>query len=85
MKSPMVTGATYIKPEDKSGYSDLQVLSSGAGYYVGTLYTDPVNGFCEPGSRDSDYFRTEEQAKAFLDAINQTDEGIAAIVLRNHP
>jgi hypothetical protein len=67
MKSPMIQNANYI--ENKSGYSDLQVLSSAAGYYVGTIYTDPEDGFREPGSRDSDYFRTYEQAEKYLKLI----------------
>lgn len=82
MKSPMVTNGSYIK--DKGNYTDLQVLRSGAGYYIGTLYNNP-DGFQEPGSRDSDYFETEEQAKGYLDTLEQTDDDIAAIVLRNHP
>jgi len=32
----------------KSGYSELQVLESAAGLYVGTTFTE--NGFTEPGS-----------------------------------
>lgn len=36
MKSPLITNMPYIK--DKHLYSDMQVLKSGAGYYIGTLY-----------------------------------------------
>lgn len=77
MKSPMIENADYI--EDKKGYSELQVLSSAAGYYVGTTYTDE-DGFTEPGSRDSGYYRTYEDAvaaantlshEALLDAANE--------------
>ena len=39
MKSPLVESADYIK--DKENYSDLQVLMSGAGYYIGTVYNNP--------------------------------------------
>lgn len=67
MKSPMVEDADYIS--DKTGYSELQVLQSGAGYYIGTIYTNPSDGCQEPGSRDSDYFATEEQAKKYLAGI----------------
>ena len=42
MKSPMVENAEYIK--DKEKYSELQILRSGAGYYIGTLYMDPGDG-----------------------------------------
>jgi hypothetical protein len=52
-------------------YSDLQVLRSNAGWYIGTVYTDPTDGFKEPGSRDSDYFPTREAAQLELDKINR--------------
>ena len=68
MKSPMIQQADYIPAEEKSGYSDLQVLRSGAGYYVGTIYTGP-EGFKEPGSRDSGYFTTAEDAQTYLEMI----------------
>lgn len=83
MKSPMIENASYIA--DKGGYSELQVLSSTAGYYVGTLHTDPEYGFEEPGSRDSDYFKTYEQAEAFLETIKKLDNDIAETILRHHP
>lgn len=63
MKSPMVRDAEYIS--DKGNYSELQVLRSPAGYYVGTLYNAP-EGYQEPGSRDSDYFPTRADAEAYL-------------------
>lgn len=68
MKSSMVMNADYIK--DKESYSDLQVMHSGAGYYVGTIYTDE-DGFQEPGSRDSCYFPTKEAAQKYLDEIER--------------
>lgn len=83
MKSPMVENADYLTK--KSGYSELKILKSAAGYYIGTIFTDPDNGFQEPGSRDSDYFRTKEEAEAYLKAIEGSGEGVAEIVLRNHP
>lgn len=67
MKSPMVENADYIA--EKSGYSDLQVLSSPAGYYIGTMYVNvEADGsrWEEPGSRDSDYFKTREDAERYL-------------------
>lgn len=66
MKSPMVQNATYISEEEKSEYSELQVLQSAAGYYIGTLHNDP-EGFQEPGSRDSGYYATRELAQQALD------------------
>jgi hypothetical protein len=87
MKSPMVQNASYIP--DKSGYTDLRVLRSAAGWYVGTLYENRNEKgellFLEPGSRDSDYFATEEAATAFLKAVENTDEETAALVMRQHP
>lgn len=87
MKSLMVTNADYIN--DKSGYTDLQILKSAAGYFIGTLFEErDVTGkviFVDMGSRDSDYFKTEEDAKIYLKTIESSGEDIAAIVLRNHP
>lgn len=58
--------ATAVKGE----YSDLRVLRSAAGFYVGTLFQEfDADGnivFEEPGSRDTGYFATEELANAFL-------------------
>jgi hypothetical protein len=54
-----------MKPTYKPGLSALQVFRSAAGYYVGTAYT-AEDGTVEPGSRDSDYFRTEAQAQTHL-------------------
>jgi len=71
MKSPMITEANYIK--DKENYSDMQVMKANA-YYIGTVYTDPEVGFAEPGSRDSEYFRTEEEAAAYLAYIERTGD-----------
>lgn len=67
MKSPMVQNLECIK--NKDSYSELQVLKSAAGYYVGTLHTDE-NGFTEPGSRDSGYFRTKSEAQTFLTTVH---------------
>jgi hypothetical protein len=51
-------------------YSDLRVLQSAAGYYLGTIYQEfDANDtvvYQEPGSRDSGYFKTKEDAEAFL-------------------
>lgn len=71
MRSPMVRDLDCIKPEDKKNYSDLQVLESGAGFYIGTTYQHPEDsefpGMVEPGSRDSyEYYRTKELAEEAL-------------------
>lgn len=71
MKSPQVEN---ISPEEEGQYSELKVLQSAAGYYVGTIYTG-IDGFVEPGSRDSDYFATEREAEKFLKEIeNESPE-----------
>lgn len=73
----------------RNGYTELQVLHSAAGFYIGTLYEEyDANGKCvwqEPGSRDSDYFRTEESAEAYLKILNAGTDDDAAAVLRQHP
>ena len=50
-------------------YSELMVLSSGAGYYIGRLYTEE-EGFQVPGTRESGYFRTAEEAQEKLDNMS---------------
>lgn len=84
MKSPMVTNASYIENADKGNYSELQVMQSGAGWYIGTIYTG-ADGFQEPGSRDSDYFATEAEAAEFLKGLEAAGDEEAAMVLRDHP
>lgn len=69
MRSPMISHASYIEPSKKVRYSELQVLKSPAGYYVGTTYTGD-DGLAEPGSRDSDYFPTREEAERFLAMVS---------------
>lgn len=58
--------------ENEANYSDLQVLKSGAGWYIGTIYTHPpgsdMPGLIEPGTRDSyDYYAREEEARAVFE------------------
>jgi hypothetical protein len=70
MKSVIVQNVAPA--DDLSGYTDLQVLRSAAGWYIGTMYRN-VNPdgstWDEPGSRDSDYFRTREEAERFLKTV----------------
>ena len=73
MKSPMITDASYISAAGKRRYSDLQVLQSNAGYYIGTTYNDPEIGIV-PGSRDSEYFPTEREAQLELESIEKTND-----------
>lgn len=65
MKSPLIENAKYISEHEKKLYSELQILQSNAGWYIGTVYNNP-DGFQEPGSRDSQYFLTKEDAEEFM-------------------
>jgi hypothetical protein len=70
MKSVIV--ANVVPAAEQSGYTELQVLRSNAGYYVGTMYRNvEADGSTweEPGSRDSGYFRSREEAQRFLDTV----------------
>ena len=49
-----------------NGYSQLQVMYSAAGYWLGTIYTDS-DGDTQPGTRESGYFMNEEQAEHALE------------------
>ena len=80
MKSPMMTANPelaavdpneFFSSEAVSGfYSDLRVLQSAAGFYIGTLFQefdrDGNVVMEEPGSRDSGYFATKEEAEREL-------------------
>lgn len=48
------------------GYSKLKVLESAAGFYLGTMHRD-LDGFEEPGSRESGYFGTFQEADDALE------------------
>lgn len=68
-----LAGPTIVYPDintiPKNGYSDLMVMKSAAGFYVGTYYRDcefSEEGFLCPGSRDSGYFATAEEAAKYI-------------------
>lgn len=65
MKSLQIQYMFPPSSRERARYSDLQVLQSAAGWYIGTVYT-AEEGWQEPGSRDSDYYPTEERAKFAL-------------------
>jgi len=52
---------------NSGGYSDLTVMHSGAGYYIGRSYRDEELGYDEPGSRESDYYSSKSEAQKDLD------------------
>lgn len=49
--------------------SEHKVLASAAGYFVGREYWDVEGGYWGPWSRDSGYFRTREEAEAFVPEV----------------
>lgn len=64
MRSPMVA---KFCANDAGRYTDLMVLHSHAGYYIGTMYRDPDLDCLVPGSRDStEYYSTPEAAQKAL-------------------
>ncbi len=88
MRSPMVEKAAFVQPEEKGRYSELMVLQSSAGFYIGTLYRHyDANGnptWTEPGSRDSAYFGTEATARTALEQLQGLPE-LEPALLRQHP
>lgn len=71
MKSPMIMSASYIPDEEKSNYTEMEILESAAGYYIGTRYWDAELKFWDAGSRDSAYFATYEEAEKFLKMVEK--------------
>lgn len=61
MRSIQVARIHVDHPEEEARYSPLQVMQSAAGWYIGTAYNNE-DGWQEPGSRDSDYYATKEEA-----------------------
>lgn len=78
MKSPQLA---RLGLADDPHYSDLQVMESPAGHYVGTSYRNlDARGkllFEEPGSRDSGYFASREEAAAFLAELEANQHDLA--------
>jgi len=60
--------------EREEGFTELQVLQSAAGYYIGRMHWNTSDGkdtfgsFWEPGSRETDYYTTRETAQKLLDS-----------------
>jgi len=52
-------------PSPEGTYSDVKVLRSAAGYYIGTIFHH-MDGYDEPGSRESGYYPTKELAEKAL-------------------
>lgn len=82
MKSQIIENATYLPVHEKDQYSDLQVMKSGNGWYIGTTYYCRRDDYYEPGTRDTEYFGSEAQAIVELDLL---ERGKSNVVLRTHP
>ena len=61
--------------------SELQVLFSNAGYYIGRLLYDENNTFVAPYSRDSGYFETREEALEAIRFMQKNDESNAYYIV----
>ncbi|MBB5414063.1 hypothetical protein [Paraburkholderia atlantica] len=81
MRSPMVTNLPEIPNKDR--YTELKVLKSPAGYYVGTMYWDAEYQTWDRGSRDSGYFATEAEAAKYLQMVESVEN--PQEYLRNYP
>ena len=70
IKSKIITNADYLTDKEKSSFTELQVLHSNAGWYVGTMYEERDKDgnvlWTEPGTRDTDYFRSQADAERYL-------------------
>lgn len=66
--APEVDRKRYPNEGQGCYYSDLKVMKSAAGYYIGRESWDVEGGFPEPYSRESDYYGTSEDANAALTA-----------------
>lgn len=58
-----------VDPNNIHKYSELQVLSSAAGWFVGTTHKESDNHLAEPGSRDTCYFGTHAMAQYALKTL----------------
>ncbi len=90
MRSPMIKHGDFLTEGEKGRYTEMKVLRSGAGYYIGTLYEerDAAGNLTwqEPGSRDSPcYFATEVEAERYLKTMEIAGDGAAELVLRLDP
>ena len=56
----------YPYPSEGGAYSELKVLKSHAGWYIGRMFWNEDGGFEEPGSRESGYIDSKEEAEREL-------------------
>lgn len=57
------------EPETDLEVSELKVLESAAGFYIGTTYTSSHMPWAAPYSRESGYFPTAEEAGQALEEM----------------
>lgn len=68
-------------PSTEGEYTDLRVLRSAAGWYIGTNFIHNgtalgiPKGFIEPGSRESGYYATREEAERALKSESWEQRG----------
>lgn len=83
----MIPGETILSGGETSNHVVWQVMHTGAGYYVGTVFThcgvkscticgkeDMPKGFQEPNSRETGYFKTEKEAQRAFDEYCSSGE-----------
>ena len=62
-------------PSPVGEYSDLKVMESAAGWYIGTTFhhtSGDYAGLVEPGSRESGYYRSKVEAELALQTLTWT-------------
>lgn len=62
----MLPGETIRSGADPTGASELKVMESANGFYIGTTIYDEECGCEFPNTRESDYYATEIEAMAAL-------------------
>lgn len=70
MKSFQVRNVYGTDSPELQNYSDLQVCSSAAGYFLGTVH-NAQEGYAEPGSRDTDYYKNKSDAEYSLSTLER--------------
>jgi hypothetical protein len=71
-----------IPPAEQGNYDDLQAMRSAAGWYLGTMYVSR-SGNASPGSRDTNYFRSSEDATLALTELEKVETELHYLHLEN--
>lgn len=75
---------TVKKASERRKYSELKVCRSPAGYFVGTSFTTD-EGYEEPGSRDSIYFQSIQEAERTLKRLESGEIDYTSPIMRLNP